>query len=65
MPPPFAEGDFDPVEYAEFLEADDGPLAVDPTFKERLRQRLWAMVRQKAAARARGPRRPPPPKRPD
>jgi len=48
---------FDPAEFAEFLEADDGPLPVDPAFKEQLRQRLWAMVRENAEPL------PPPPRR--
>jgi len=39
---------FDPAEFAEFLEAEEGPLPVDPAFKERLRQRLWTMVRDNA-----------------
>lgn len=41
-------GDFDPAEFAEFLEADDSPLPVDPAFRERLRQALWGMVRSQA-----------------
>lgn len=43
-------GDFDPAEFAEFLEADDHPLPVDPGFRERLRNRLWGMVRERADA---------------
>jgi hypothetical protein len=39
---------FDPAEFAEFLEADDSPAPADPAFKERLRQRLWGMVRDNA-----------------
>jgi hypothetical protein len=55
---------FDPVEFAEFLEADHGPLPVDPAFKERLRKQLWAMVREQAEpAPPRPPGRRPP--RPD
>lgn len=47
--------DFDPAEFAEFLEADDTPLPVDPGFRERLRNQLWGMVRERAdAARPRG-----------
>jgi hypothetical protein len=42
---------FDPVEFAEFLDADDSPLPADPAFKERLRQRLWSMVRENADGR--------------
>jgi hypothetical protein len=41
---------FDPAEFAEFLEADDSPIPADPAFKERLRQRLWNMVREQADA---------------
>jgi hypothetical protein len=41
---------FDPAEFAEFLEADDSPIPADPVFKERLRQRLWGMVRDHASA---------------
>ena len=63
---------FDPAEFADFLEADDSPMPVDPAFKERLRQRLWRMVRENADAKAppgspRGgarPRRPLPDPRP-
>lgn len=43
---------FDPAEFAEFLEADDSPMPADPVFKERLRQRLWGMVRDHASATA-------------
>lgn len=47
--------DFDPAEFAEFLEADDAPVPVDPGFRERLRNQLWGMVRERAeAARPRG-----------
>jgi hypothetical protein len=45
------QGHFDPAEFAEFLEADDGPLPVDPAFRERLRQELWGMVRSQAERR--------------
>ncbi|HTY17828.1 MAG TPA: hypothetical protein VMH82_08885 [Myxococcota bacterium] len=55
-----SEPSFDPTEFAEFLEADDAPIPVDPAFKERLRQRLWTMVREQIE-----PERPtPPPRRP-
>jgi hypothetical protein len=47
-------GDFDPMEFAEFLEADDAPLDADPAFRERLRQELWTMVRDRAE-QTRGP----------
>ena len=53
-----AEPGFDPSEFAEFLEADDAPIPVDPAFKERLRQRLWTMVRDQME-----PERSPPPRR--
>jgi hypothetical protein len=39
---------FDPAEFADFLEADDSPMLADPAFKERLRQRLWGIVRENA-----------------
>ncbi len=45
-PPP--DEDFDPVEFAEFLEADDGSLPIDPVFQERLREQLWGMVCDRA-----------------
>jgi hypothetical protein len=48
------DADFDPVEFAEFLEADDGPLPIDPAFKEALRERLWEMVRGGPAPGSRG-----------
>jgi len=51
--------DFDPVEFAEFLEADEGPIPIDPGFRERLREQLWEIVRDRAAER-RVNRRPPP-----
>lgn len=52
-----ADPDFDPVEFAEFLEADPGPLSIDPGFRARLRERLWEIVRE-------GADRPGPPERP-
>ena len=48
--------DFDPVEFAEFLEADEGPLPIDPAFRERLREQLWTIVRDRAAERRPHPR---------
>ncbi len=51
-----ADDDFDPVEFAEFLEGDDGPLPIDPVFQERLREQLWGMVCERAERN--------PPKRP-
>lgn len=47
--------DFDPAEFAEFLEADDTRVPVDPGFRERLRSQLWGMLRERAdVARPRG-----------
>ena len=43
-----ADDDFDPVEFAEFLEADEGSLPIDPVFRERLREQLWGMVCERA-----------------
>lgn len=43
--------DFDPAEFAEFLEADDA-MPADPGFRERLRDELWGMVRSQAERRA-------------
>jgi hypothetical protein len=53
------ENDFDPVEFAEFLEADEGSLPIDPDFKEALRERLWSIVREHPQADTRGDRRTP------
>jgi len=50
--------DFDPVEFAEFLEADESPLPIDPAFRERLREQLWQIVRDRAAERRPKPRPP-------
>ena len=52
------DADFDPVEFAEFLEADDGPMPIDPAFQERLRQELWEMVRERAGREPPGRRDP-------
>ncbi|RIL06966.1 MAG: hypothetical protein DCC71_04830 [Proteobacteria bacterium] len=41
-------GEFDPAEFAEFLDADDSPVPVDPAFRERLRQQLWGLVRERS-----------------
>ena len=38
--------DFDPDELREFLGADFVDVPVDHGFKERLREKLWNMVRQ-------------------
>lgn len=43
-----SDDDFDPVEFAEFLEADDGSVPIDPIFQERLREQLWGMVCERA-----------------
>ena len=42
-------------ELREFLEADLLDVDADPEFKERLRQRLWALVSAQAALRDRKP----------
>jgi hypothetical protein len=42
--------DFDPAEFAEFLEADDA-VPADPAFRERLRNELWGIVRSQAERR--------------
>ena len=39
------EGDIDPAELREFLAADLLDVQADPVFKERLRQKLWRLVR--------------------
>ncbi len=45
------ENDIDPAELAEFMS--DSPLdaQADPVFKERLRQKLWRIVRDRARGR--------------
>ena len=43
--------DFTLEELREFLEADLLEVPADPEFKERLRQRLWALVSARAAQR--------------
>ncbi len=45
------ESEIDPAELAEFMS--DSPLDVqpDPVFKERLRQKLWRIVRERAGSR--------------
>ena len=48
--------DFTLDELKEFLEADLLDVDADPEFKERLRQRLWALVSARAAERSRKPR---------
>jgi hypothetical protein len=39
------EADIDPAELREFLAADLLDVQADPVFKERLRQKLWRLVR--------------------
>jgi hypothetical protein len=39
--------EINPDELREFLEADLLAVQADPEFKERLRERLWALVRAK------------------
>lgn len=56
LPPPDEETreeemPFDPAELADFLEADDSPVPVDPSFKMRLRNRLWKLFQLQAAGR--------------
>jgi hypothetical protein len=46
-----ALADFSIDELREFLEADLVDVPVDPEFKERLRERLWDLVRANAAVR--------------
>jgi hypothetical protein len=43
--------DFSAEELREFLEADHVAVRVDPAFKERLRRRLWDMVRLRGHSR--------------
>lgn len=44
--------DFSIDELREFLEADLADVPVDPEFKERLRERLWALVQERARSRS-------------
>jgi hypothetical protein len=48
--------DFTPEELQEFLDADELEVRADPVFKERLREKLWSMVRTRAASRVGGDR---------
>lgn len=48
-----AEQEIDEVELLEFLAADHDPVQADPEFRERLRDRLWALVQAGAIARPR------------
>jgi hypothetical protein len=43
--------DFHPDELREFLEADLVDVPADPDFKERLRRKLWDLVRQRTSTR--------------
>ena len=47
--------DFSLDELREFLEADLLDVRADPDFKERLRQRLWALVSARAQRRRGSP----------
>lgn len=40
-----AEDEVSDQELLEFLAADDDPVEANPTFKRRLREQLWAMIR--------------------
>ena len=56
------ETGFDLDELHEFLAADRVEVPVDPAFKERLRRKLWSMVRFRDRGRGgSGSSRPPPP----
>ena len=43
--------DFTSEELREFLEADLVDVCADPEFKERLRRRLWDLVRERSGQR--------------
>jgi hypothetical protein len=47
--------DFSPEELRDFLDSDRVDVEADPEFKERLRQKLWKMVRLQQGAKS--PRR--------
>jgi hypothetical protein len=49
-----AEMDFTMDELREFLEADRLSVSVDPAFKERLRRKLWEIVRFRGESRVGG-----------
>jgi hypothetical protein len=49
-----AEMDFTMDELREFLEADRLSVSVDPAFKERLRRKLWEIVRFRGENRVGG-----------
>ena len=46
---PLEEGvlDYSPEELVEFLEADFMDVDADPSFKERLRRRLWDLLQSR------------------
>lgn len=44
--------DFSIDELREFLEADLVDVPVDPEFKQRLREQLWALVQERARTRS-------------
>jgi hypothetical protein len=46
--------EFTPEELREFLEADRLGVRADPEFKERLRRKLWAIVRFRGDRRVGG-----------
>ena len=46
--------DFTMEELREFLEADGGGVRADPGFKERLRRKLWEIVRLRGDRRVGG-----------
>lgn len=45
--------DVDVDELREFLEADELDIEADPLFRERLRRKLWAIVRDRFGSRSR------------
>jgi hypothetical protein len=49
-----APTDFTMEELREFLEADAGGVRADPGFKERLRRKLWEIVRLRGDRRVGG-----------
>ncbi len=44
--------EFTSDELREFLEGDDLEVGADPVFKERLRRRLWRLVRERLGLRS-------------
>jgi hypothetical protein len=43
--------EFSTEELLEFLEADQRPVEADPSFRERLREELWQLVRRQAESK--------------